>query len=446
MFMKKGDIKEIIGLAWPVMLANLLSSVTMFLDTLMVGRLGSDAVASVGLATQVIFFTWAFAQGLSTGTVALVARRYGEGDRQGADSTLWQSLLLMGMISIPLMALGLLGGRQLMGILTGDSSIIPMAYDYVAVAFLMTPVVFMFFTVTSALRGVGDTRTPLIVAVVVNVLNFVFNYCLIFGNLGAPRLGVTGAALGTLLAFTISLCLYVVLLSRGRLKIGLVSQGFKLRRDLTRKILDIGLPTGMEQGMLQVGFLVFFFFVAGYGTEAIAAHSIGFRVQSLAINPSLGFAVAATALVGQRLGAHDPGGAETRAWTSVGLAILTMTILGGTMAFLSEPMAKVFIGNDVGDTVALASMWIAILALGMPAIGGHFAMAGSLQGAGDTRWPFMVSMIGLYGVRLPLAFVLSTFTPLGLMGIWLALPAEYYLRMTLVGWRLRKGKWKHINV
>jgi putative MATE family efflux protein len=436
--------KEIFSLAWPVIISNLLQTITMFVDLIMVGQLGHEALAAVGLGGQVLFFIWAIVMGLSTGTIAIVARRSGEGAIDRADNVLKQSVILGVLISIPIALLGSLFGYQMLSVFGAEEQIVALGYEYISILFLASPAIFVFFIASSALRGVGDTKTPLYVSALLNLINFIMNYCLIFGNFGFPQLGVRGAALGTTIAFVISLLVYLLLLRRKNSRIHLKREGPYFTLDTIRSILHIGTPSALEQALIQFGFVVYIAFIVSFGTEALAAHNIGARIQSLAFMPGFGFAIATTTLVGQSLGSRDPDKAENSGWEGSKLSLITMTSTGLLMVILADPISRLFATDST--VLTLSNEWIVLLALATPAVGIHFTMAGGLQGAGDTRWPLYVSFIGLYMVRLPLAYFLGFMTPLGVQGVWLSMSLEYYVRAAIITNRFRKGKWKKISV
>ncbi len=436
--------RELFSLAWPVMLSNFLSTVTMFIDLLMVGQIGPEAVAAVGLGTQVLFLVWSVIMGLSAGTIAIVARRYGEKDQERADNVLKQSLTLGVIISIPVALMGVFFGNEIIGLFGAEPVVGRLAYDYISIGFLASTPIFLTFLASSALRGVGDTRTPLYITALLNVINFALNYCLIFGNFGFPEMGVQGAAVGTSIAFTVAFIIYYLFLRSKRADIHLRKEGDFISKDMVSNILRIGLPTGLEQGLLQMGFIVYIAFVVSFGTEALAAHNIGMRIQSMAFMPGLGLSVATTALVGQSLGAERPKKAENFGWEGSKLSVITMASCGLLLFLLAHPISSLFV--EEVKVIGLSVDWITILALGTPALGLHFATSGALRGAGDTKWPLYVSFIGLYITRLPLAYFLGFMTPLGIHGIWMSMTIEYYVRALIITQRFRIGGWKSIEV
>ncbi|MDG6221371.1 MAG: MATE family efflux transporter, partial [Candidatus Thermoplasmatota archaeon] len=297
---------------------------------------------------------------------------------------------------------------------------------------------------TSAFIAMGDSRTPLWVNGSMNFVNVLFNYVLIFGEFGFPRMEVRGAAWGTFISFVWAAVLYMILLAKRDGHFAITFSSMKPKKDLIMRILRIGIPAAGEQLVMQVGFLIYMIIVVRFGVEALAAHSIGMRIQSLAFMPSMGFATAATALTGQYLGSKDPDTAEKAGLLATKFCLIVMLSIGAVMFLMSEEMAWLFI--DEKAVVDLAGVFIMILAVGSPAIAIHFTLAGALRGAGDTKYPFYATGIGFFAVRLPLAIILGFFTPLGIYGVWLAMISEYNVRSSVILYRFTSGKWKTTTV
>ena len=196
--------------------------------------------------------------------------------------------------------------------------------------------------------------------------------------------------------------------------------------------------------VIQAGFVIYTIMVVGFGTNVYAAHLIGMRIQSLSFLPGMGFATAATTLVGQSLGAKRPLDAEKFGWACAKLSFATMGSLTALLFVFAAPMARAF--PPEAGVAALAKDWIRIMALGIPPIALYFTIAGSLRGAGDTRWPLYASLVGLYVVRLPVSYLLAFRTPLGIYGLWAAMVLEYYARSLVISLRFRKGRWKELRV
>lgn len=441
----RGSLRRtIFHLAWPVILANFLQTFTTTVDVLMVGRLGPVAVASLALGSQLLFLAFSTMLALSAGTVAVVARHIGSQETQKASQALKGSLILGIILSIPLTLVGVAFPEQMLRIFRPEEAVVQVGASYIGTVFLGIPFLFTSFLSAAALRGAGDMKTPLYVGGLVNLVNFTINYTLIFGNFGFPALGVQGAAVGTATSYGIGSVLYLTLFLRGRRTLSLRVPGPLWDGEMIRRVLRVGYPAALEQLLLQIGFTIWILFIVGFGTAALAAHQIGARIQFLIFLPGLGFAMAATTLVGQSLGAKDPHQAEKSGWESVKLAVLTMGALALITFTFAEQLARFFI--DDREVVALAVTWIRLYSVGIPAFALYFTVSGALRGAGDTRWPLYTSAMGVLAIRLPLSYILGYVTPLALLGVWGSMVLEYYIRAAVILARYRTGAWKTITV
>ncbi len=436
--------RTILHLAWPVILANFLQTFTTTVDVLMVGRLGPLAVASLALGSQLLFLAFSTMLALSAGTVAVVARHIGAGEHREASQALKASLVLGIILSIPVTLVGVGLSEQMIRIFRPEEAVVQLGATYVRTVFLGIPFLFLSFLSAAALRGAGDMKTPLYVGGLVNLVNFLVNYTLIFGNFGFPALGVQGAAVGTATSYAVGSALYLPIFLSGRRTLRLRVPGPLWNPEMTRRVLRVGSPAALEQVSLQIGFTVWVFFIVGFGTVALAAHQIGARIQFLIFLPGLGYAMAATTLVGQSLGARDPVQAEKSGWESVKLAVLTTGALSVVTFIFAEQLARLFI--DDPEVIALAAIWIRLYSIGIPAFGLFFTVSGALRGAGDTRWPLYTSTMGVLAIRLPLSYYLGYLTPLALLGVWSSMVLEYYVRAAIIVARYSRGAWKTITV
>jgi putative MATE family efflux protein len=440
--------REIIAFTWPVILTNLLQTLTVTVNLLMVGNLegelGRDAIAGVGLGSQVVFLSHSVMMAVSTGTIALIARHIGAGERQKAERVMEQSIYLSVMLSVPLMLAGWFFGGSAIRLFGASEHVNDLGAVYVQYVFLGTIFSFFEFVMGAALRGAGDMKTPMVMAAITNVVNIVAGFVLIYGAFGIPSLGVMGAGIANVIGFAAGSAAYLAMMWRRRLALNMPKVRDLFDRAVVRRITKIGVPAAAEQAVLQAGFLLFTAIIVYFGTAALAAHQIGQRVQSMAFMPGMGFAMAATALVGQNLGACKPDDAEGCGWESAKLSVYLMCAVGGVMFVFAEPISWLFVKD--ARTIELAVLWIRLQALAMPAIGLHFTLSGALRGAGDTRWPLWVSALGMFVVRLPVAWMVGIPLGLGVTGAWIAFVVEYNVRAAIIAWRFRVGAWKAIKV
>jgi putative MATE family efflux protein len=438
---------SVLRLAWPVMVSNLLATLTTTIDIIMVGSLAgvaTAAVSAVGLGGQILFLFFGIMISVSAGAVALVARAIGARNQAEADEVLKQSLALGALLAVPLTVVGVAFARPLLLLFDPEPEVVELGTPYIQVVSLSVVFQFLVFLSSFALRGAGDTVTPLWIGVIVNVVNAFANYNLIFGNALIPPLGVVGAGAGTSIAFGVGAVTSLAIFVRGRGRLRLTLRGPWIRRSLIARIFRIGWPSALEQMLFHTALLIWVAMVVAFGNNALAAHQIGLRIQMFAFMPGFGFAIAATALVGQNLGALRPEVAERKGWEATKWAVAVMGATAAGIFVLAPWIARAFIADE--DVIALTVTFIRIHALSIPAVGAFFAIDGALKGAGDTRYPLLASFTGLYAVRLPLSLLLGFWLGLGLLGVWASLVVEYWCRAGLISIRFRRGGWKALKV
>ena len=442
---ERSELTRVIwALAWPVILTFLLESLVGLIDMFMVGRLGATAVAAVGVGAQILSSVSVAMTAVGTGTLALVARHVGAREHRDAQRVLGQSIVAAFGLSVVAVVPVIVFARQAVGLFGVDAAVVDQGAGFVRLVMFSIPQSAVLFVIGSALRGAGDTRTPLFIGATVNVINVVGNYALIFGKFGLPALGVRGSALATTAAFSVATAGSLLWLARGRLVLGLSGSDLHPNMQTIRRILRIGYPTAGEQVLMQLGFLLYLVFAARYGTSAVAAYFIGVRILALSFLPGYGFAAAAAALVGQNLGAGDAALAERSGWESNRLAVYLMSA-GGVFIFLTARLVATLFVNDA-SVVTDAVSFIRALAAAQPFMAMDFTIGGALRGAGDTRFPLVAVFVGFYGCRLGMAYLAAFVLHLSLPWVWSALIGDYVARAGLKTWRFRSGHWKRITV
>jgi putative MATE family efflux protein len=431
--------KAVFTLAWPTIIAGLLENIATTIDLIMVGRLGSAAVAAVGLAGMIYWVLSALAIGLSVSAMAVVARCFGAGKREEASGALGQTITLAVVISIAVAVLTIFLAPFLFGLFGVESDVHALSVSYMRILSLGM-VFFAIIAVSSgALRGAGDTRTPMVVGLVANIVHIALNYLLIFGKMGFPALGVDGAAIGTAVSMVVAALLYLYLHFRGSLVIPLKWRDFRLDMERAKQIVRLGMPASAEQVVLQLGLLIYVKFIVGYGTVAFAGYQVGMRVLSLSFIPNMGFSTAAAALIGQNLGAMRKREAKQSGWVCLWWAMLSMCLLGVVFLMFSRQLAAVFVEDP--EAIEAGALFIRIVAYCQAGMATYFTLAGALRGAGDTRSPLLIALVGMYFFRIPAAWVLTTYFDVGLMVIFGLLLGDYLIRIVLILLRYNRGKW-----
>ena len=432
------------ALAWPVIFAFSIESFVGLFDMLMVGRLGATAVAAVGVGVQIMGAVDATLFAVGTGALAIVARHVGARETRAADETLRQAILAAVGVAIVAAIPVFVWAPRLIAAFRVDPAVVAAATPFVRIVMASVPAGATLFVIVSSLRGAGDTRTPLLIGAVVGIVNVTAAWLLIFGRLGLPAFGVAGAAIATALAFTTGAMLGLVLLGRGGLVMRLRWRPFRVRWDVVRRVLRIGVPAAVEHLLMQVGFFLYIVFAAHHGTAPVAAYFIGVRILALSFLPGFGFAAAAATMVGQSLGGGRPREAERSARAALRLAVALMSA-GGIVIFLAaRPIARLFV--DDADVIADAVSFIRVLAVVQPLMAIDFTLGGALRGAGDTRFPLVSVLVGFYVCRLGAAWLVTFGLGLGVLWLWLALIGDYAARSLLKEWRFRSGAWKLVRI
>ena len=435
-------------LAWPTVVYSLLQTLVGLVDVYMVGRLGPEAIAAVGFSLQILMLVMVGALAVSTGTTTLVAQFTGAGRREDAGRVAGQALISMSAFGVVIGVFGVLVGRQFLVLLGAAGPVLSRGSPYLRLMLGGAALPLLNFTVAAIFRGAGDTLTPLKIALGVNAINVVGNYLFIFGPGPFPRLEVTGAAVGTLLARTVGAGVGIALLVSGRYRAHCRLGGKRglLDLPLIKRMLAIGLPAAV-QGFFRSGArLLFFRIVAASvaGTAATAALTIGFRVRLLTIMPSLAFQVAATALVGQRIGARDHEQAEGYGWETVKLSTAIMVVVAAALWLFAPTVIGIF--TDDPAVVAVGGTMLRFFAVGQFFSTISITAGGGLIGAGDTRPPLYYTVISQWFLMLPLAWLLMRSAGLDPQGAWLAWAVAPVVQAALTLQRFRSGKWKRIEV
>jgi putative MATE family efflux protein len=433
------------ALAWPSMAIFGLQSLVGLVDFVIVGTLGTQAVAGVGVATQFFNAVFAVLAAVTTGTIALVARAVGAGDPVEADRVLRLSTLLGALLGLGVSLLAMPFADTIVAAFGVEPAVVRLGGSYLRILLAFTVPFSVGFVIASGLRGAGDVRTPLLVGLVMNVVNVIANVTLVFGKLGFPAFGTDGSALASGIAFTTSMLLYLGLWWRNALAVprGPWRSGLTLAR--ARRILRIGVPTAAEQSAWQAGLWLFLRIVARYGTEPVSAYLIGVRILSFSFVPGLGFSVAAATLVGQHLGAGRPELATRSGWRANKGAMAVMAGVGLAIIAVSRPVAGWF-GATGSATVDLTVRFIAILGAAQPLMAVEFALGGALRGAGDTRYPLLAILCGLFVFRLGGAILVSQVIGGTVVAVWSCLLADYLVKALLLSGRFASGRWQEVRI
>lgn len=438
--------RQVWKLTGPALVELSLVMLVQMVDMIQVGGLGPWAIASVGLANQPMFLVLAVFMGLSVGTTALVARLTGAGeDRRKISAVVLQSLVITAIVAALLSTAGFCLAPQVARLMGAeiDTQLPTTVYFRIVMAGLIFTSATL--VMTAALRGSGDTKTPMFINSAANIINILGNWLLINGIWIFPRMEVAGAATATTFARVVACLITLRLLLSGKQILRLRLSGrFKFDWQIIRRIFRIGLPTALEQLALRLGQVVFVIIVASFGTVVMAAHQVAIQVEGLAFMPAMALQIACTTLVGQALGAKDSRLAEASGWETLRWGLYLMIILSFFFFFGGRYVVMLFSRDP--QVIELGAKALKIIAFAQPGLATHFILAGGLRGAGDTVFTLCSTMIGIWVMRICLGFFLAVYLNLGLTGAWAAMAIDMYMRATLIFFRYRSGAWKKIKV
>ena len=430
--------RSVMVLALPVTLTTFLQRAEGIVAVFLVGGLGATSIAAVGLGQLLAFVATTLVSGISVGTNVIVAQLWGARRRQDAGEAARHFLWLSIGVSLLLAALGIAGNQFVMQQLGAESAVIELALPYSTLIFLVIPCTVLIQVLSSILQGTGDTKTPMYGLIGVNLLHILLAYPLIYGQWGAPALGLNGAAIAVGLAEATGM-LYLLLRCRPILK-----ESSTLRLDLIRSIWEVGASVSGERIVQQTGIFLYTKLVLLYGTVAYAAHQVGLSIESFSFLPGYGFAIAAATMVGQSIGAGKYTRAKLENWEANRLAIVIMTGMGLLFFFFPYTLLRAFTTDEA--VIELGTVFLKIVALLQVPLALTMVLAGSLRGAGDTRFIMAATMVGMWGVRVPLALVAALWLRQSVALVWAAMIADWTVRMGLLLWRYQSERWRQIQV
>lgn len=447
------SLRETIGavlfLAWPAILEQLMFTAVQYVDTAMVGRLGANATAAVGVTSSSIWLFNGLFAAASIGFSVQVAQLLGAGRTAEARSVTAQSLRFILLFGVLAGGAGVALSFFLPDLLGAAPDVAPDAGWYFRIIAMGMPFMLGTNMISAILRCAGDARSPMLLNSLINVLNMILNFFLIYptrtvdifgGEMRIPGagLGVKGAAMASSLATAFIFCLFLLLLFRrpGPVQITRMDSS-KLQPECLRSALRLGLPVAMERGSMCLAQILITGMISGIGTVAMAANHLAVTAESISYSPAYGVSAAATALVGQAAGAKKKNLAMrfAKITTYIGIALMAA---GGLLLFvLARPLIMLFTADE--EVIVLGTTVLRIVAFAEPLFGAAIVGSGALRGAGDSRAPFLICLGTMWGVRITLVLLLAR--PLGLVGVWLAMAAELTVRGVIFLVRMFSGRW-----
>jgi putative MATE family efflux protein len=434
-------VKSLFLLALPIMGANILQVAYQLVDAFWVGRLGADAVAAVSITMPLMFVLIAAGMGFAIAGTTLIAQYTGAGDHDMVDHVAAQTLLTIVAVSVVLGTLGYALSPWLLRLMGVTATVYSNALSFIRVVFVALPLTFLYAMVQALMRGVGEVRVPLYIVAGTVVVNFFLDPVLIFGRYGFPALGVTGAAVATLIAQLLAASVAISLLFGGRYGIHVRWGDFKPDFAFVKRAFLLGYPASIEQSARGVGMLAMTFLITSFGTVVTASFGVGTNVLNVVIIPAMGFSMATSTLVGQNIGAGNVDRAEKVARLSATVTFLALSVLGALCHFLATPIVRFFV-PEAPDVIAEGTRLIRFIAWSFGFVGLQFALLGVLRAAGEMLAAMATSLISIWVLQLPIAYLLSQHTALGADGLWWSMPFANVATAFIAGGLFLSGRWK----
>lgn len=438
----KSMLKTILLIAIPSIMENLFQVLIGFGDTFFISRIGTDAIVGVGATNLLINIYISFYLAIGVGATAMVSRFFGANDESSAKLALSQSLGLATLLSIILAIISLVLRRPLLGLLGLEKDIIKSTMPYFITITISTIPLALTTVLSSGLRSIGDTQSPMKVGLLVNIINFVLNYVLIFGIFSFKGIGILGAGLASLIARVIGMAILYFKVSN------VFSISIKdiiiLKHSFMNKLFMISLPAALEKLIMRSGQVVYGALIIGIGKKVYAAHNIAGTIESFSYLPAMGFGVAAATLIGQSLGKDDIDSAKKYGWYSYGLAVSFMMVIAiGFSVF--APLFSGWFTKDP-EIIKFSTIALRIIVFVQPFLASTMVITSALQGAGDTKYPMFSTLFGIWTIRVLGIYILGVKLNLGIAGVWLAVALDIVIRGILLLIRYNNGKWANINL
>lgn len=434
--------RETLSVAGPAIADTVLVALISMMDTVMVSGLGETAIAAVGITAQPRMIILALFMALNTGLTAVVARRRGQEDSEGANHVLGNTLTMCVVLSVLLALAGAIWARPMLLFAGSQPDFIDMSVTYFQILMFSIPCQVIAICINGAQRGCGNTKVSMKINLTANTVNVIFNYLLIGGNFGFPQWGVAGAAVATVIGNVVGLVMAILSVC-GRnehfLKIRLHNL-IHLDKYTLSPVLSVGISAGVEQIFLRVGFFMYVKIIASLGTTAMATHNICNSVQSVAFGFCDGLGMSAAALFGQSLGRKRPDLAMLYCRACQRLSLLCSLILFVCFTGLGTQIIAMFSEDNM--VLALGTKVLFICAVTAPFQAAQYITSSCLRSAGDTKYTAITSMFSVGLLRPISAWVLCYPMGYGLVGAWASYTIDQALRFVLYIVRFRRGRWK----
>lgn len=427
--LKAGDVnKKIISMIVPITIENLLQMVAGIVSMGMIGRIDALSISALGIGMRITQIIWALFKGITTGATVFVAQYYGAGEMGKVKNVIRQTLLSSVALVVILQAIVYTRAPQLLMVFNPQRSLLGLAAEYIRVVSFGFPFLVVMLIIGGALQGMGNTKTPMFITMLMNIVNILVGYIVIFGKLGISPMGVRGAAMATVASQAVAAFtgLFIIFNRNGVLRGFLNKKLLQLDKRQISEVYRVGLPTSMESIFWQLAAIILSRAILTFGETAFAAHQLGLQAESISYMPAAGFGVVATALIGQALGARDKELARLylRQILKGALCITALSVI----VLVGFPKVLMSALTDNKEIINLSAIYLILMGLVQLPMNTTGVLTGAMRGAGFTKVPMMVAGIGLWGVRVPLALLMTYAFKRTIVAIWVVICADIVFR------------------
>lgn len=436
--------RAIILLAIPMTLEMVMESLFAVVDIFFVSKIGVNAIAAVGLTESLMTITYSLGWGLALGTTAMIARRVGEKDNEGASIAAVQSIYLAFILAVPIMIIGFLFSADLLRMMGASEIIIAEGAGYTSLIFGSNIIVILLFLINGIFRGAGDAALAMRSLWIANTINIILDPMFIFGIGPFPEWGIEGAAIATIIGRACGICYQVYHLAKGRGIVKIHRGNWQYKNEIVIRLVRLSSGVTAQFIIGSASWIFLMRIMSTFGSVALAGYTIAIRIIIFTILPAWGFSNAAATMVGQNLGALQPERAEKSVWRTGYFNAIFMGTVMIAFLFLSENIAGFF--TDQKNVVKSAAQCLNIFSLGYFSYAFGMVLVQAFNGAGDTRTPTIMNLIIYWLMQIPLAYLLSVSLAYGAPGVyWSVVICETIFSIS--GYFLfKKGKWKTIKV
>jgi putative MATE family efflux protein len=441
----EGNInRAIILLAIPMTLEMVMESLFAVVDIYFVSKIGVNAIAAVGLTESMMTITYSLGWGLAMGTTAMVARRVGEKDNDGASAAGVQSLYLAFIISVPLMIAGLLFPEELLRFMGASEEIISEGSGYTKLIFGSNMIVILIFLINGIFRGAGDAALAMRSLWIANSFNIVLDPMLIFGIGPFPEMGIEGAATATIFGRGIGICYQVYHLNKGKGIIKIHRSNWQFNGEIIFRLIKLSSGVTAQFIIGSASWIFIIRLVSKFGSVALAGYTVAVRIVIFTLLPAWGFSNAAATMVGQNLGAGQPDRAEKSVWRTGLFNMLFMGIVMIVFILFGDNISSFF--TDKKEVVENAAKSLRIFAMGYLFYAFGMVLVQSFNGAGDTKTPTIMNLFIFWMFQIPLAYTLANILNVGVEGIYYSIVIAESAYSVVGYFLFKRGKWKTVKV